>query len=95
MTGLAGEWASPEGTAPASHPPRQRPGTLAAAAAGAGCYRCRCCCPLRLPLQMLPQDVVHLDAFGKRGELLYCLGHEVRSLHHPGYQRPLYNRRDY
>ena len=48
------------------------------------------------PFAWLPlQDVVHLDAFGKRGELVYCLGHEVRSLHHPGYMRPLYNRRDY
>ena len=26
------------------------------------------------------QEVVHLDACGKRGELLYCAGHEVRSL---------------
>ncbi|KAL4439003.1 hypothetical protein ABPG77_006940 [Micractinium sp. CCAP 211/92] len=41
------------------------------------------------------KDVVRLDSFGKRGELLYCLGHEVRSLHHPGYLRPLYNRRDF
>ena len=41
------------------------------------------------------QDIVHLDAFGKRGELLFCLGHEVRSLHHPGYMRPLYNRSNY
>lgn len=40
------------------------------------------------------KDVHHLDAFGKRGQLLYCLGHEVRSLHHPAYLRPLYNRRD-
>ena len=50
-------------------------------------------CP---PADWLPlQDIVHLDAFGKRGELLYCLGHEVRSLHHPGYMRPLYNRSNY
>ncbi|KAL4452603.1 hypothetical protein ABPG75_008265 [Micractinium tetrahymenae] len=41
------------------------------------------------------KDIVHLDGFGKRGELLYCLGHEVRSLHHPGYLRPLHNRRDF
>lgn len=41
------------------------------------------------------QDIVHLDEFGQRGELLYCLGHEVRSLHHPGYLRPLHNRRDF
>jgi hypothetical protein len=40
------------------------------------------------------QDVVQLDASGKRGGLLYRLGHEVRSLHHPGYLRPLYNRRE-
>jgi len=41
------------------------------------------------------QDVVHLDACGKHGGLLYVLGHEVRSLHHPGFMRPLYNRRDF
>lgn len=41
------------------------------------------------------KDIVHLDAFGKRGELLYCLGHEVRSLHHPAYLRPLRSRRDF
>lgn len=47
-----------------------------------------------LPAACCLQDVHHLDAFGKRGQLLYCLGHEVRSLHHPAYLRPLYNRRD-
>jgi hypothetical protein len=65
--------------------------------------RLRPCCatPLLLsppcpPADWLPlQDIVHLDAFGKRGELLYCLGHEVRSLHHPSFMRPLYNRRVY
>jgi hypothetical protein len=38
------------------------------------------------------KDVVRLDSFGKRGATLFKLGHEVRSMHHPGFLRPLYNR---
>ncbi|PSC74066.1 phosphatidate cytidylyltransferase [Micractinium conductrix] len=41
------------------------------------------------------KEVVQLDAFGQRGELMYCLGHEVRSMHHPSFARPLYNRPGY
>ncbi len=41
------------------------------------------------------QNVVDLGQGGQAGQLLYCLGHEVRSLHHPSYLRPLYNRRGF